>query len=228
MNDDNKAWRTGRFAASGDRLATSNDQELMNVPGRHTDYDTVADLPPVGDLKTAADADSLHEAELANDPFDDDLADRLQTRAPRKKTPRTTMALAGIVVLVGGFVGGILVQKNFGTTTTTANTPGGTGGFGGFGGGQTGGGTGTNGGQAGTGAAARNATTGTVKLVDGTTLYITTADGSVVTVKTSGTTAVRSSQSAALKDIPAGATVTIQGTTGSDGTVTATQVTAQK
>jgi hypothetical protein len=224
MNDDDNAWRTGRFAASGDRLATSNDQELMNVPGRHTDYDTVADLPPVGDLDGSADADSLHEAELANDPFDDDLADRLQTKAPRKKTPRTTLALAGIVVLVGGFVGGVVVQKNFGTTTT-ANTPGGTGGFGG---GQAGGGTGANGAQAGTGAAARNATTGTVKLVDGTTLYITTADGSVVTVKTSGTTAVRTSQSAALKDLPAGATVTIQGTTGSDGIVTATQVTAQK
>ena len=214
-----------------------------NVAGRHTEFDTAADIPPVGSSAGPSSAgmapvgssvgypSSLDEPgadELASDPFDDDLADRLKTKAPRTKTPRTTMALAGLVVLVAGFVGGALVQKNYGTTSSsTGNAGNGANGFAGFGGGA-----GLAGGQAGTGQQAgtggRNATTGTVKFVDGTTLYVTTADGSVVTVKTSGTTTVRTQQSSALKDIPTGATVTVQGAAGTDGIVTATSVTAQK
>jgi Cu/Ag efflux protein CusF len=73
-----------------------------------------------------------------------------------------------------------------------------------------------------------NATTGTIKLVDGTTVYITLASGDIATVKTSASTTVRAEQSVKLNDLKVGQTVSVQGTTGSDGIITATTVTAQK
>jgi hypothetical protein len=147
------------------------------------------------------------EVELG-DPFADDLTEQLAARAPRRYTNRATAILAGLVLLVGGFVAGAQVEKNFGAgIRSTGNTPttfpsGFRGGFGGGGGG--------------------NATTGTVKLVDGTTVYITTSNGDVVIVHTNGSTTV--SQPGSLKDLAVGATVTVTGQSGSDGSVTATRI----
>jgi hypothetical protein len=157
----------------------------------------------------------------------DDLAAELKKRAPLGVPSRTTLVLAGAVLVVVGFLGGVVVQKNYGAG------PAASGGAGALANAiaarQNAGGGAGNGGNGGTGATGgRNATTGTVKLVDGTTVYITTADGETVTVKTSGTTTVRTEQAAALADVPVGSTVSIQGTTGTDGVVTATQVTVQK
>jgi hypothetical protein len=185
---------------------------------------------PVGGLDDLMDT---AEVDLGDDPFDDDLSNQLQARTPLKLTSRPTLALSGIVLVVAGFLGGVMVQKHFGTTSTASSTRGGTsfpgGGAGGGAGANGTGGTGAGGtGGAGTGAAGRNATTGTVKFVDGTTIYLTTADGSTITVKTSGTTAVRVVQTGAAKDIPVGSTVVVQGTADADGIITATQVTAQK
>jgi hypothetical protein len=52
--------------------------------------------------------------------------------------------------------------------------------------------------------------TGKIKLVDGATVYLETADGSVITVKTTQTTVVAAQ--AQLKDLTAGTTVTVVGT----------------
>jgi hypothetical protein len=164
--------------------------------------------------------------DLADPVENDDLAAELEKRAPRGIPGRTTLVLGGAVLVVAGFLGGVLVQKNYGTSAAgsgnanaLANA---------IAARQNAGGGGGNGGTGGGGGNARNATTGTVKLVDGTTVYITTADGETVTVKTSGTTTVRTEQAGALADVPVGATVSIQGTTGTDGVVTATAVTVQK
>jgi hypothetical protein len=156
--------------------------------------------------------------DLAADPFSDDLDAELTARSPRRAS-RTTVALAGLVLVVGGFLGGVLVQKNFGATATGTPTGLQTGPFRGFNPGGLGRANQNGGGSA---------TTGTVKLVDGATLYITTSDGETVVVKTSGTTVVRRQSSAALKDLKVGSTVTVQGSAGSDGVVAATQVTAQQ
>ena len=67
-----------------------------------------------------------------------------------------------------------------------------------------------------------------MKFVDGTTIYLTAADGYTITVKTSSTTPSGCSRPASAKDIPVGATVVVQGTADADGIITATQVTAQK
>jgi hypothetical protein len=199
------------------------------VAARHTN-DTVADLPLTG---PAREADGYQapaaDVDLSTDPFDDNLADELAARQPVRLTSRTTLALSGAVLILGGFLGGVLVQKNFGTPTTSGLAAGAVAGGnarGGFGGAGGSGQAGT--GQTGAGTGTRNTTTGKVKVVDGTTVYLTTADGQVITVKTSSSTTVRAEQSVTLKDLAVGATVTVQGTTNADGVITATQVTSQK
>jgi hypothetical protein len=200
--------------------ANREDQELMTVAESSFPGGIASSVDPSDDAPTDIVA-------LGEDPFDDDLEGQLKARTPLKLTSRTTLALSGSVLIVLGFIGGLLVQKNFGTTpASNSNRAAAAGnGFNGAGGGTgaAGGGTGAAG-----GAAGRGATTGTVKLVDGTTIYLTTANGDTVTVKTSGTTAVRILQTGTAKDIPVGATVVVQGTADADGIITATQVTAQK
>jgi hypothetical protein len=181
------------------------------------------------------------EVDLSEDPFADDLSERLDAVAPRRWTSRTTLALSGIVLLVGGFVGGAQVQKHWGTTSSSTASPGfvlpsgnpfagGNFGRGGTGTGGTGtGGNGTGGARTGgTGGAGGGGTTGTVKLVDGTTVYLTTPDGQTVIVKTTPSTTVNVNQPGSLTDLAPGATVTIQGQTGSDGSVNATSITKTK
>jgi len=168
---------------------------------------------------TARHIDEGSDDTLQHDPFDDDLTERVAALAPRPVS-RTTVALVGLVVLVSGFVGGVLVQKTYGQAASTAaannfpaNLP--TGGFQG---------------QPGQGRTNQSTspTTGTIKLVDGTTVYLTLANGDIATVKTTGSTAVAVQQSAALKDLKVGQSVTVQGTAGTDGIISATRVTATK
>lgn len=174
----------------------------------------------------------LDGIDLAADPVDDDLTEQLAARAPKRYANRATVVLAGLLLLVGGFLGGVQVQKHFGKSSTQASNPfansaAARSALGRFGaGGATGtgqnadapGGTGQNG--------SSTATTGTVKLVDGTTVYIQTANGDTVTVKTGTSTSVQ--VNGALKDLAAGSTVTIDGQTAADGTVTATRITKTK
>jgi hypothetical protein len=179
-----------------------------------------ADPDPADPDPAAPDPVDLEAVDLDEDPFDDDLAERLARRAPRIRATRLTVALAGGVLLVIGFVGGSLAQKQWGQHPTAPTNPfavngRGTGAFPNA--------SGAPGGLAGRGAAP---ITGTVKLVDGSTVYIVTSDGRVVTVKTGGDTTV--SQPGTLANLTTGATVSITGQTGADGTVTATAITKTK
>ena len=65
-----------------------------------------------------------------------------------------------------------------------------------------------------------------MKLVDGNTIYLSQADGSIVKVTTSpsGTTVTKTVPSS-VSAIQPGETLVVQGAAGSDGTVTATRVT---
>jgi hypothetical protein len=81
---------------------------------------------------------------------------------------------------------------------------------------------------AGSTSAASATTTGKVKLVDGTTVYVETSSGDVVTVRTNGQTTVESSSPSSLKDLAAGDSVIVQGQSSGDGQVTATTVTETK
>jgi hypothetical protein len=211
----------------------------MTAFGHHSDDDTEdigpLRLPGAEDQQVdehdtgAPPGQQRGEVDLIGDPFADDLADELAAKAPRRIVTRSTIVLAALTIAVGGFLAGAQVQKHWGKSSSQTANPfgnlgnlaGGANGFPSFGApGQA-----SAGAQAGTGSAS---TTGTVKLVDGTTVYIQTADGTVVTVKTSGTTAVQVSQAGTLKDLKVGATVSVDGQTATDGSVTATKITKSK
>ena len=182
-------------------------------------------------------AEPSTEQELPGDDHDfreDGLAAELAKAAPKKWWNRGTLVLGVVGLLLAGFLGGLQVQKNFGTPATTAAA--GTGTRGNFGAG-TGRGAGAYGfpgggavpgGAAAPTAAAAAGTTGTVKLVDGDTIYVQTAAGDVVTIKTSTSTTVRTATAGTVKDVKAGDSVTVQGAAGTDGTVAATSVTAER
>ncbi|GID91855.1 hypothetical protein Adi01nite_12670 [Amorphoplanes digitatis] len=181
-----------------------------------THMDDTAVLAPVGAEPSAVDRD-------------DDLAAELARAAPRRWWNRGTLVLGATALLLAGFLGGLQVQRHYGTSATAAtgrpNGGTGTGGARAGGYGFPGGTGGLPGGAAPTAAAAAGPTTGKVKLVDGTTIYVETADGTVVTVRTGGDTAVRTAKPGKIKDVKAGDTVSVQGATAADGTVTATAVT---
>jgi hypothetical protein len=182
--------------------------------------------------------DSLvDEVDLSADPFADDLSEQLAAREPRRYFSRATAILAALVLATGGFLAGAQVQKHWGVSsgTTAAGAGAGAGnnaaaGAGFAGGGQRAGrggqnGTAAPGASTGTQGATSNTTTGTVKYVDGTTIYVTTPDGQTVTVRTTPSTAVSVSQKGALTDLAVGAQVTVEGAPGDAGVVNATKLT---
>ncbi|MEV7211987.1 hypothetical protein AB0O31_02680 [Kitasatospora cineracea] len=152
---------------------------------------------------------------------------------PRRKLPWPTLVLAGCVVAVLSFAGGVWYQKDNGTSTGTGNRasatngrfPGGTGtGRGGYGGGQNGQAGGTGNGQA-PGGAAGGFTRGTVKSVDGSTVYLTEADGTTVKITTGDSTKVTTTKEGKVGDLQPGQSVTVMGSKAEDGSYNATQLT---
>jgi hypothetical protein len=181
--------------------------------------------------------------DLSADPFADDLTAELEAAAPKPWHNRATVVLGALVLVVGGFLGGVQVEKHLGKTTTPANARanaisqfanarGGAGGTGGFGRGGATGGTGTGGGTAsaapstGSGGTSAQTNTGKITLVDGTTIYVTLASGDVLTVKTTSTTKVSVGSVTKVSGLKAGQSVTVTGPTDSSGNVTATSITA--
>jgi hypothetical protein len=153
----------------------------------------------------------------------DGLAAELLARR-RKKLPRLTAALALAVAAAAVFIGGAEVQRHWGGASATAGStrPAGlAGGFRGFGGG---GATSAAPGGAGFGGAG-NATTGTVTLIKGTTLYVTAANGNTVLVHTSAGSKVTKSVAGTVKTVHPGDSVMVTGAAQNDGSVTASQIT---
>jgi len=160
---------------------------------------------------------------LSIPPLTDNLAEELAARPQRAKLPKVTLALSAGILIAAGFVGGVLAQKHYGGTSggtaraaassfaAARGTGTGRGGFAGFGSGTTTGGS---------------SITGSITVVSGDTLYITASNGTVYTVKASGTTTVKLSSSGSLSQLKPGQTVTIAGTQSSGGTVNATTITA--
>jgi hypothetical protein len=169
--------------------------------------------------------------DMLSTPLDDDDAEltAVLTRRPRAKLPSLTLVLAAIVVASAGFLGGALVGKHYGTSSTgnlaaafrglaaaragaSSSASGGTGsrtGFPGGGGGLFGGG---------------NATIGSIKLIDGSTIYVQTTAGDIVQVATSAATKVTVSSTVPVKDLKPGETVIVEGSKNSSGAVAATSI----
>ncbi|WP_431913351.1 hypothetical protein [Micromonospora carbonacea] len=156
---------------------------------------------------------------------DEGLTAALAAAAPRRWWNRGTLVLGALVLLVAGFVGGVQVQQRWGEPAAGAAAsswpfPAG------LANGAAGSGRGQGPGDQPSAAATAGATTGTVTLVDGDTLYVETADGTVVTVRTTDDTAVRTTRASKLTAIERGQRVTVQGGALTDNAMTATSVTA--
>ncbi|MDS0132583.1 MULTISPECIES: hypothetical protein [unclassified Amycolatopsis] len=140
-----------------------------------------------------------------------------EMRQAAKPFSRTTLVLAGLVVLAIAFGGGAWTHAAFGSSSSAPTRP--------AGGTQNGQQAGA--GQQGGGFRGGRGTTGTVDRVDGTTVYVKTAQGDDVKVSTSDSTTVGVTQQGKLSDLKPGATVVVQGQAGSDGTVAAQAITQQ-
>ncbi|WP_052682090.1 DUF5666 domain-containing protein [Saccharothrix sp. ST-888] len=177
--------------------------------------------------------DPAEQVELLSTPPDArDIAAELAA-PPRRKLPWLTLALAGGAIAVLSFAGGVWYEQGNGKSGTTQRASGqrgqgfGQGGQGGYGqgqggqGGRRGGGQG--GGQGGQGGA--GFTRGTVKTVDGSTVYLTDANGNTVKVTTGDSTKVQLNKEGKVSDLQPGQTVTVVGTPDSSGGYAATQLT---
>jgi hypothetical protein len=204
-----------------------------NVPDDPTLAEDLLGVPPQAHpVETIDSADPV--TPRAGD--DEELGRLLAARAPRAHLPWVTAVLSAAVLLAIGYVAGGYHYRNSGsggsasafTAARAGRTGGAEGGFGGFGGAGRTGETGT--GAGGTGAAgglggAGGATIGTVKLVDGNNVYLTTTAGATVKVTLGKGAKVTVTKAGALTDLAPGTSVVVVGTTAADGTVTATTVT---
>jgi hypothetical protein len=144
------------------------------------------------------------------------------TPRPRKRAHRLTYVLGGLALVAIGALGGIAIQKHEDHGSTTAASPTGAP-AGAFAGGR---GAGGGAPGAGGGAGGAGATVGTVKLIDGNNIYVTEANGTVVKVAVNAASQLTKTDPATIKDITPGESVIVRGATGTDGSVTATAVTA--
>ncbi len=158
--------------------------------------------------------------EQENDWVDDYEA--LPHRPRRRLFTPVNLGLFGVLLVVGGFIGGVFVEKSqVGSASTTAPS------LPGLAGTAAGGAaTGVPRGVSGTTGAAANTTSGTVSAVDRGTLYVTDSEGTTIKVtQASGGTVTRTAVSSA-SHIHPGDTVIVSGPKASDGTVTATSIRA--
>jgi hypothetical protein len=181
---------------------------------------------------------------VLSSPLDDDgEITAVLTRRPRAKLPSLTLVLAAIVVASAGFLGGAMVGKHYGSSGSgnlaaafsrfaaarASASPGGTGSGSGPGSGSgsgPGSGSGSGSGFGGRGGlfGGGNATVGTIKLIDGSTVYVQTAAGDIVQVATSAGTKVTVSSTVPVKDLQPGETVIVEGSKNSSGAITATSI----
>ncbi|MFS8102493.1 hypothetical protein LFM09_35745 [Lentzea alba] len=148
-------------------------------------------------------------------PLDQPLENDITAELAERKTGvgKTTLFLGVAVLAIVAFVGGVFVQKSFGASETPTRPQAG----------RQFNGTPPSGAQQRPNGG--RGTVGTIDHIEGTTVYVKTQSGEIVKVSTSDTTKVQITSEGELGDLKAGQQVTVQGQTGSDGTVTAQTLT---
>jgi hypothetical protein len=140
------------------------------------------------------------------------------------------LALIGVLLIAGGFIAGVQVQKGQTSSGSAGSAPaslasrfaalgGGTSSIG-----KTSSTGGASGGFPGASAGGGRPTTGTVAYLAGDTLYVTNSEGNTVKVKTSAGTSVTKTVKTKVKRIFPGETVTVTGVTSAGGTVSAESI----
>ncbi len=159
---------------------------------------------------------------------DDDFVEDLLA-APRGRPSLVTLGLCLLLIVAVSFGAGVLMQKHHDRGLSSAS--GLPSGLAGLGSGNLpdfsaqGGGTGSNSGTGSGSDSTAPAVVGTIVSIKGSDITVRDLGGKTHVVHTTGTTSVTAS--AKLADLKPGTTVSVAGTTGSNGTVTATSVTAR-
>jgi hypothetical protein len=134
--------------------------------------------------------------------------------------PLTTLLSVALIALLGLW-GGAELQKHQGGSSTSAAAAGPAAGFARRFGGGTGAGSAT-----GTGAATGGATVGTVTVISGKTLYLTSSSGAIVKATLTGSTTYSRNAKATKASLKPGDTAIVEGAKNSAGVVVATSVSA--
>jgi hypothetical protein len=178
---------------------------------------------------------------LAYEPTEDDwiderdLPEELPPRPRRRLLKPIPLGLLGALLIAGGFIAGVQVQKGEESGSGASGGAGasaasrfaglrGGGASGAGGSGKTPAGAGAGGGFPGAGAGGARPTTGTVAYLAGDTLYVTNSEGNTVKVNTSPATSVTKTVKTEVKGIHPGETVAVTGATGSGGAVSAESI----
>jgi hypothetical protein len=181
---------------------------------------TIAHAAPGPDL-----ADAPSERWLEDD-------EQLPPRPRRRLLTPLPLALAAVLLIACGFIGGVLVEK--GQNETSSATP--SGGASAFAsrlrslagaagsGSSSSAGAGAGAGGAGAGGGFARPTAGTVAYISGDTLYVTGTESNTIKVWTSPGTSVTKTVQSSVKAIHPGETVTVTGSTAADGIVTAESI----
>jgi hypothetical protein len=155
---------------------------------------------------------------------DDEIVTQILARR-RRRLPLVTLVLGVAVAIGAGFVGGAYAQRHYGSTSSGSGSSGSLSAlrsqFASRFGGRT---TGGSGGTFSFGGAAP--TVGTVTLIKGTDLYVTTSTGSTVIVH-AGKATVSKSVTGTVKSILPGDAVSVTGTPGANGSTTARSISIQ-
>ncbi len=173
---------------------------------------------------------TVHEpATVETGQWVEDPAAELPPRPRRRLLTPVPLALLGVLLIACGFIAGVLVEK--GQASSSSSTGVGAAGLASRfaalrgassasgGGASAAGGFGASGSSAGAGA-----TIGQVAYIDGSTLYVTGAEGNTVKVKTSAASTVTKTVKADVKGIHPGETVVITGATGAGGAIDAESI----
>jgi hypothetical protein len=139
-----------------------------------------------------------------------------------KKGLRTSWpisVLMALLLIIGGVALGSYLQRSHSTTTAATGRVAGAGfaGAGGFGGA---------GAAAGGAATSTDVTSGTVTDIIGNTVYVTNSSGNLVKVTVSSTTTVDRNAASSVSQLKPGDTVTVQGPTEKNGSVSAASISA--
>lgn len=165
---------------------------------------TDMDFPPAS---ATTESDDL-EALLSTDAESDDLEMFLSARPPRRKLPKVTLLLATGVLLGAGFTGGVEAQKHLGSSSSSSSALA----------------TALREASSAASHALAGETIGTVLLVDGSTVYVTSTSGGIVKVLTTPATTVEVTQSATVGALKPGEDVVVRGSTTSNGIVSASSI----
>lgn len=181
-----------------------------------------------------ATAQTYEQTEGPEQWYDDPVEDELPRRPRRRLLTPVPLALAGVLLIACGFIGGVLVQKGQTASTSPAAVGSLASRFGALRSSAT---SGSSSARGGTGASAASAfgggagsaggggaTVGQVAYVSGHSLYVTTAEGNTVKVTTSEASTVTKTVKANVKSIHPGETVIVTGSTGSNGAISAESI----